>query len=972
MTSRCSPPIPIHGILRASVFLLAFIHPLSGAQPGAGAPARVPWVTSRLHGSPEPPPPFQAQRSFPNLQFREPVEMAHTPSQDRLFVAELNGKIFSFANRQDVKSPDLAIDISKDLKDSVPGTTQVYGLVFDPGFATNQFVYICYILKNDIPAGTRVSRFTMAGEPPRIDPASEKILITWRSGGHNGGCLQFGPDGYLYISTGDAGGPNPPDPLNTGQDNTDLLSAILRIDVHSTSNGQPYRVPADNPFLGRADCLPEIWAFGFRNPWKMSFDSKTGRLWVGDVGWELWELVFLVERGGNYGWSIVEGRQSIQPNGQRGPGPILPPVIDLPHSEAASITGGYVYYGSRLPALTGSYIFGDWATGKIWALKHDGSRVTRFQELLKTSAQIIVFGLDNAGELYFVDYAGGIYTLIPNPDNQQNSNFPRKLSETGLFSSVRDHRPAPGVIPYSVNAGQWADGASSERFLAIPNGGSIEATNQGWRFPKDSVLVRDLFLPAPTASKRQYLETQLLHFDGASWQGYSYAWDNDQSDATLVPAQGTNRTVNAALADGKTERRTWDLPARSECLRCHNPWSGSALGFNTLQLNKVIDSSTGKNQLDRLSRESVISQPVAHTKLPRLVDPSAPTAGLDTRARSYLHANCAHCHRDGAGGSVPLQVVFDLDPKKQKLIGERPAHGTFGIEDGRVVYPGEPLRSVLYYRVSTLGSGRMPHIGSHRVDLDGSRLIYDWISALPSAPAEKGAQSERSLLAALASPGDSAVKAKAIDQLLSSTSGALAAVRVLSEAGLPPELTKAIVDRALERPPGPVRDLFERFVPEERRVKKLGANASPAEILAVHGDAVRGKALFEREGAAQCQQCHRIAERGHAFGPDLSHVGLKYRKSELLDQILYPSKTIDPAFVGYQVETKDELLFTGFLVQSNQTSITLRDAVSDVEIKSDRWKSIQAQKSSLMPEGLLQALTAQDAADLVEYLAGLK
>ena len=215
--------------------------------------------------------------------------------------------------------------------------------------------YICYVRKNDSPDGSVVSRFTVSRtDPPVIEPKSEQVILKFYSGGHNGGCLEFGNDGYLYISTGDAAVPSPPDVMMTGQDCSDLLSSVLRIDVdHARSPARPYRIPPDNPFVNTPGVRPEIWAFGFRNPWKMSFDRATGDLWVGDVGWELWELVFKVKRGGNYGWSVMEGPQPVNVEARRGPTPILPPIKVHPHSEAASITGGYVYHGTRLPELSG-------------------------------------------------------------------------------------------------------------------------------------------------------------------------------------------------------------------------------------------------------------------------------------------------------------------------------------------------------------------------------------------------------------------------------------------------------------------------------------------------------------------------------------------------------------------------------------------------------------------------------------------
>src|SRR6185503_16121673 len=328
-----------------------------------GIDRRTPWTGTRMTGSPDPPLPYVVTRAFPKLKFKEPLDLASTPAIDRLFLVEQSGKIFSFKSDPDAGQSDLAIDLKKE----IPGFAQIYGMTFHHGFATNRFVYLCYVLKDGLPDGTHVSRFTMKqAEPPEIDPASEKLLITWISGGHNGGCLKFGTDGCLYISTGDAASPDPPDSLDTGQDITDLLSSVLRIDVDHEDNGKPYRVPPDNPFVATPGARPEVWAYGFRNPWRMSFDDQTGALWVGDVGWELWEMIYRVERGGNYGWSIVEGPQTVKANGKPGPTPISPPIVYHPHSEAASITGGCVYHGKRLRDLDGAYIYGDWVTGKIW------------------------------------------------------------------------------------------------------------------------------------------------------------------------------------------------------------------------------------------------------------------------------------------------------------------------------------------------------------------------------------------------------------------------------------------------------------------------------------------------------------------------------------------------------------------------------------------------------------------------------
>src|SRR5262249_2829079 len=275
-----------------------------------------------------------------------------------------------------------------------------------PNFEKNRQCFVCYTIRGvnsgqrNLEDGSRVSRFTVTkSEPPRIDPASEEIVLAFLQGGHNGGDIHFGHDGMLYISTGDAANPNPPDPLNTGQDISDLLSSILRIDVDHKDPGKNYAIPKDNPFVSMPRARPEVWAYGFRNPWRMSVDRQTGELFVGDVGWELWESVHRVERGGNYGWSAMEGPQPIK-SGVIGPTPIHPALIELPHSIACSVTGGFVYRGKKFPELRGAYIFGDWETRRLWAARFNGDRTKEMPEITRPSVRIVAFGEDHSREVY--------------------------------------------------------------------------------------------------------------------------------------------------------------------------------------------------------------------------------------------------------------------------------------------------------------------------------------------------------------------------------------------------------------------------------------------------------------------------------------------------------------------------------------------------------------------------------------------
>ena len=597
--------------------------------------------------------------------------------------------------------------------------------------------------------------------PLRIDPDSEEVVLTYPSGGHNGGCLAFGPDGCLYISTGDRAEPAPPDPLDTGQDVSDLLSSILRIDVDGRDGGRAYRVPADNPFIKLPGARPEVWAFGFRNPWRMSFDRGTGDLWVGDVGWEQWELIFRVERGGNYGWSIREGRQSVRPAGRLGPTPIVPPTVDHPHSEAASITGGNVYRGSRLRELVGTYIYGDYQSGKVWGLKHDGRQVTWRGPLADTGLRLASFGEDNAGELYLVEHerSNQVYRLVPNQAAAAGAgrDFPHTLSRTGLFASTRDLAPAPGVVPYWINAEAWADGARAERFVAIPGAGRIEVGANGfWKLPEGSVLARTVSLDVwegdDRAPRSLRLETQVLHREAGSWRPYTYIWDHDQADATLAESPGASRSlvVSDNRVPGGRSTLTYRFAARAECVLCHNPWiearttvfgvqSASPLALGAAQLDRDIpggQTAAGENQLRRLERLGYFTQPLASRDGggTRLADPYDPGADLDARARAYLQVNCAHCHSQHAGGTALIALGATLTLEETRTVGARPVQGAFGIDDARIIAPGAPEGSVLYYRIAKTGAGRMPRLGSQRVDERGLRLVADWIGHLGNAP----------------------------------------------------------------------------------------------------------------------------------------------------------------------------------------------------------------------------------------------
>ena len=938
---------------------------------------RVPWTGSRINGTPDPPPPYRTTVAFPNLKFEEPLAMTSAPGTDRLFVVERYGKVRSFLNQRDVQHADVLLDMGKD--------KPIYGLAFHPQFASNGYFYVTYHVDPNraTPLGTRVSRFQVGRrESFKADPDSEKVIFQWRSGGHNGGCLKFGPDGYLYIGTGDSSGIA--DQLLTGQDISNVSGAILRIDVDKTVQQNAYAIPQDNPFVAHEGARPEIWAYGLRQPWKFSFDRASGDLWTGNVGQDLWEQVFLIERGGNYGWSVVEGSHPFRPDRPRGPSPFIPPIVEHDHAEFRSVTGGFVYHGSRLPALKGAYIYGDYDTGKIWMFRYDRQtkKVSDHGELVDSTLRLVGFAEDRDGELYLVDHMRGlIFELQENPNAGRKSDFPRKLSETGLFASVPDHRPTAGVIPYSVSAPQWTDGATKERFLALPGDSKIEfdgitypqpasGAPHGWKFPDGTVAIETLSLELAPGKPRR-LETRILHYEQLAggedvgdqyWRGYTYVWNDEQTEAILLEdSLGMDRTftIQDETSPGGKRQQTWHTPSRTECTVCHNMAAKYVLGINTLQMNR--DQNYGDlsaNQIEAFQQLGLFTDklPAEPVDLPKLVDYRHSSFDLNQRARSYLHANCSHCHRKWGGGNGEFLFLATVDLEEMGIANVKPAHGRFYITGANILTPGDPYRSVLFYRAAKLGPGRMPRAGSTVVDKAGVKLLHDWIAQLPADTRFDPAVSSGSSL----------------DARLATTNSALQLMQSLSTDS-PNKSLQAQVLARIGKQPAHIRDLFERFLPEEKRAKRLGSVIRPEVLLAMKGNAVRGKEVFFQTSGVQCKSCHKIGGVGNEIGPDLSQIGKKYDRAKILENILQPSREIDPKYRVHLVQTVDGQVHSGLLVKNEPGEVVLRDAKGKlISIQSADVEQMASQQQSMMPDLLLRDLTAEQVADLITYLSSLK
>lgn len=958
------------------------------AAPGI-APQRIEWTSSRVTGSPDPPPPLKTVRRFPNLTFEHPLLVRRDSASQRLWVAEQPGRIHSFADDDAVSAADLFVDLRESYGQLTPhstakGVEAVYGLAFHPDYPRVPVCWITYTLspatgQKALEDGTRLSRFLIRFDDkgiPRCDLSSERVVLTWLAGGHNGACLEFGPDGYLYVSTGDGEVPNPPDPRDAGQDVSNLLSAILRIDVSAEGEEPLYRVPSDNPFVDLAGARPEIWSYGFRNPWKMTFDPN-GELWVGDVGWELYEMVYRVRRGGNFGWSIMEGPQPVHPEGRRGPTEILPPAIALSHTDAASVTGGYVYRGQQFPELTGSYIFGDFETRRVWSARFDGEQLTSLTDLVRPSVRLVAFAEDAKGELLLLDYdAGTLHGLKRSDTSVTAPDFPRQLSQTGLFRDLPAHEPAEGVTGFEINAPMWNDGATASRWLAVPGDGKIDVQTQGirragwmWResmfFPKDSVLAKTVSL-RDDQNKDIRLETQLLHYDGTDWRGYSYIWNPDQTDAVLAAAAGQD--ISLSDYGQFSERTTWAVHSRAECLRCHNQWLGGPLAFTAPQLNRdvmvarTVEPSAGAseapvNQLHHLRDAGWLTgaspKDGTHTTeawaiaIPDHADPNVP---IDQRARAWLSVNCSHCHQAHAGGTATIDLQFSLPVDKMKLVDAPPSQGTFELEQPALVVPGDASRSVLMYRLAVAGRGRMPHIGSSLIDSTGVALVRSWIDSLPKSDSQS------------APPALSSVPTA-----INGTTAALRWLIRLESGSLSTDDRDALLAVARQSPPG-ISSLFERFQPPELR-RTVRTRIDPVSILTLNGDAAHGQQLFA-DKRLQCANCHRVGQHGGSVGPTLDDVGKRQNREQILQSLLEPSQKVDPKFTTWVVQTTDGRVATGLLIERTDSSILLRTSKpEDLTFSRSDIEELLPQAVSLMPDRLLNDLTDHEIASLVQYLS---
>jgi len=669
---------------------------------------------------------------FPNLPFiNQPTKMLLEPvANPRWFVLQKTGQVVTFdPDAATALSTFIDLTVSRSIRTASEGG--LLGLAFHPNYPATAEIFLSYTINHTGPnMRSVISRFILDNvSTPGAGTVEQVILqVDQDFDNHNGGDIAFGPDGYLYIGFGDGGSGG--DPNNRAQDTTRLLGSMLRIDVTGPGvsfPSDPYEVPPRNPFSRNGDCgpganandCPEIYAWGLRYPWRWSFDPDTGALWLADVGQGSFEEVDRIELGGNYGWRCREGAHDFDTSGC-GTG-FIDPITEYGRSMGNSITGGLVYRGAAIPDIVGRYVFADYGSGRIWALRPDGQGGYSNDQLIDTNTGPTSFAADENGELYFTDINNGRIRMLAPAGAPAPDTIPTLLSDAGCTDPGDITAPYSGLVQFDINAPFWSDGAAKDRHFGLPNGTTITRTiDDDWDFPNGTIIVKNFRLNGNLIETRHLMR----HPDGV-WAGYTYEWNALQTEATRVLG---GKTVNISGQD-------WIYPSEGQCMECHTSAAGFALGPETAQLNmNYTYPSTLRtaNQLETLDHVMMFASPLPGpaSSLPTLTDPADTNASLDNRARAYLHTNCAQCHRPGGPTPSSMDLRYTTALGNTNACNVTPLLGQVGIPNGLLIAPGEPARSIVIERTSRRDVHGMPPLGSNIVDTAGITLLTNWINGL--------------------------------------------------------------------------------------------------------------------------------------------------------------------------------------------------------------------------------------------------
>ncbi|MCW1915105.1 PQQ-dependent sugar dehydrogenase [Luteolibacter sp. GHJ8] len=746
-------------------------------------------------------PGFASANAFPELTFTDPMWIAEIPGTSDMVVVEKSGRLKRFPKERQSGPREVSVALDLGSRVQISEDQGLYQIAFHPEFGRSgsshsSEIFLSYNFRPTF-AGAgpdasfwRLSRFHWDPADETIDPSSESVLIQqydpnrW----HNGGALAFDKQGFLLFTCGDGGGTDDQFGQSQALDGC-FFGGVFRIDVDQdpershpirrqpsdgadkplgfpASFSQGYTIPHDNPWVHPAGhYLEETFAIGLRSPHTAHYDLQTDGLWVSDVGRTDREELNLVPKGSNLQWPFMEGEVPGPKSREQVHGRETPPVYAYDRSMGGCIIGGMRYRGSRwADQLDGKILFGDNLKGSLFTLDPDAFGDPEATEILSGLGAGIYSGLSNV----CTDSAGDIYLLKLNGSNRDGGTVriltpgkplagpPALLSDTGLFTDTARLEPSPALMSYEVASPLWSDGAIKRRWMALPNDGLRDSDEEqvaystagNWSFPAGTVLVKhfDLALDEwdPSVLKRMETRVIICTAKGGKY-GLTYRWNEQGTDAVLLN-EGAIADYTITRENATKETFQWHFPSRADCMQCHSEASGQALGLRTHQINRLVlypGSDKPVNQLAHFNSLGIFHRSLSPSELAGalaacgLDDESAP---LEHRLRSYLDANCAHCHQPG-GPVEYFDARLQTSLQSQGII-DVTLKGQYALPGGSYITPGHPELSAIYTRMTSCEPGlAMPPLGYNRIDARATSLLADYISGLsrditppPSAP----------------------------------------------------------------------------------------------------------------------------------------------------------------------------------------------------------------------------------------------
>lgn len=597
----------------------------------------------------------------------------------------------------------------------------VAGLAVDLGVSSGTVIDLAIDEAGDLftlthfASGLEVHRLEAEGDGFAFDSR----LLVMRAGS-DAGALEFDAQGLLLIAIADTTG----DPLATGesQNPQSREGGISRIDVSSLDETGMYAIPDDNP---RYSEVTETYATGTRSPF--ACDRRTnGEVWCADRGTRVDEL-HRIDRFSNLGWPVYDGRECGQSPSCDLQLDLFPQHVLQREGDRCGMTPGAFWHGNAGSQTDDTYVYVDTCSSKVYAmLTTSPDRIYWSGVSAEAPANIVTVVRDPDGVPLLLSEDGNVYRVAL----KYTAPFPRRLSETGCFEALLELRAEAGVVPYDVNAPLWTDGAHKQRHFELPPGKTLAAQSTQWSFPVGSVVLKTFSYRLSAGAALTPVETRVMLKRPYGWEFHSYAWLEDGSDALLLD-KGDERSLTGYISEeARSIKHTF--PSRNACITCHGREDDLTIGFRTDQLDRdYAYALRSENQIVALLGAGLIS--AAPNVVEAMPDPYDETASLDSRARSYLHTNCAHCHRPG--GWVPANLKMDL--RYDTPLADADACGvrtSFGITEQYRISPGDPDDSRIAARMNQRGFDQMPPLATSIVDEPGVALIREWISALKSCP----------------------------------------------------------------------------------------------------------------------------------------------------------------------------------------------------------------------------------------------